>query len=397
MPRKIKVVHFSDMPTGGAAVAANRLVRGLASSNEVSVERWVFGKSEVADLPVEQLALERGYPKTCLERSVRVFSRQGVKALQRIRQRKALHHALATRKPDVLHLHNLHASALCHSDLLTIPRNVRIVWTMHDEWPVAPWAYHWQEPDGQECFQGKESAEGQHHRAHFFRERSDVVLVSPSRWLGEQARAHCGTNIQIQFIPYGLDAKTFTPQSKAASKESLGLDTDCTWLGLAAASFDRRKGADVLREAVAQIKNQPLGLAIWGPTDQSIWPNDILVKQFGFVGGGKMLASLYSAVDLFVCPSRIDNLPNTILESMACGTPVVGSNTGGIPEMVRPGETGWLYDKNNPQSCATVLQEALQSKEQRTRYAVNSRELIAEDFSLERQAASYIALYRGLR
>lgn len=397
MHRKIKVAHLSDTPNGGAAVAANRLVQGLALSGEVCVERWVFGKTEVSDLPVEQLALEKDRPKNSLERLVRVFSRHGAKALQRVRQRNALMQAVGARAPDILHLHNLHASALRHKDLLALPRSVRIVWTMHDEWPAAPWAYHWQERDGQECFQGKESSTGQLDRNQFFRERSDVVLVSPSRWLGEQARAHCGTNIQIQFIPYGLDAKTFTPQSKAASKESLGLDTDCTWLGLAAASFDRRKGADVLREAVAQIKNHPLGLAIWGPTDQSIWPNDILVKQFGFVGGDEMLASLYSAVDLFVCPSRIDNLPNTILESMACGTPVVGSNTGGIPEMVRPGETGWLYDKNNPQSCATVLQDALQSKEQRTRYAVNSRELIAEDFSLERQAASYIALYRGLR
>ena len=396
MQRKLKVAHLSDMPVGGAAVAANRLVRGLAASNEVCLERWVFGKTEVSGLAIEQIVLERDCPKTWLERTIRVFSREGAKALQRIRQRKALLQAIVTRKPDILHLHNLHATALRHEDLLALPRGIRIVWTMHDEWPFAPWAYRWLEPDGRACFQGKECPRGQLDRANFFRERSDVVLVSPSRWLGEQAHTHFAKEIRIEVIPNGVDAKTFTPLPKEEAKARLGLDPERKWLGLAAASFDRRKGADIFREAVALIKNHRLGLAIWGPSDQSIWSDDILVKQFGFVGSGEMLASLYSAVDLFICPSLIDNLPNTILESMACGTPVVGSNAGGIPEMVRPGETGWLYDKNNPHSCATVLQDALQSSEQRTRYAVNSRTLIAKDFSLEKQTSSYLRLYRSL-
>ena len=396
MHRKLKVAHLSDMPVGGAAVAANRLVRGLAASSEVCVERWVFGKTEVLDLAVEQIVLERGCPKTWLERTVRVFSRKGAKALQRIRQRKALLQAITTRKPDILHLHNLHASALCHEDLLALPRGIRIVCTMHDEWPFAPWAYHWLEPDGRECFQGKESPRGQFDRTQFFRERPDVVLVSPSRWLGEQARTHCGTDIRIEVIPNGVDAKAFSPQPKAESKASFGLDPDRTWLGLAAASFDRRKGAHILREAVAQINGHGLGLAIWGPVDQSIWPNGILVKQFGFVATDTMLATLYSAADVFVCPSLVDNLPNTILESIACGTPVVGSNAGGIPEMVHPGQTGWLFDTHDPDSCANVLQDALQSKQQRARYAVNGRALIARDFSIEKQTASCLALYHSL-
>lgn len=396
MQRKLKVAHLSDMPVGGAAVAANRLVRGLASSNKVCVERWVFGKTEVADLPVEQLALERGNPKTWLERTVRVFSREGAKALQRIRQRKALLQAIETRKPDILHLHNLHASAIRHEDLLALPRGIRIVWTMHDEWPFAPWAYRWQEPDGRACFQGKESPKGQLDRAHFFRERSDVVLVSPSRWLGAQAHTHFGKEIRIVVIPNGVDAKAFTPLPKKEAKARLGLDPDRKWLGFAAASFDRRKGADIFREALALIKNHRLGLAIWGPTDQAIWPDNILVKQLGFVGSDEILARLYSAMDLFVCPSLIDNLPNTILESMACGTPVVGSSAGGIPDMVHPGGTGWLFENNNPQSCANMLQDALQSKEQRIRYAMNGRALISVNFSIDKQSASCLRLYRSL-
>jgi glycosyltransferase involved in cell wall biosynthesis len=267
---------------------------------------------------------------------------------------------------------------------------------MHDEWPVAPWTYHWQERDGREGFQGKESPRGQFDRTQFFRERPDVVLVSPSRWLGEQARTRCGAHIRTEVIPNGLDTKTFAAQPKLESKECLGLDPDRTWLGLAAASFDRRKGADILREAVALMQNQPLGLAIWGPTDQSIWPSEMLVKQFGFVDSDEMLARLYSAVDLFVCPSLIDNLPNTVLESMACGTPVVGSNAGGIPEMVHPGRTGWLFDTHDPDSCANVLKDALQREELWGRYSANSRALIAGDFSMEKQSASYLSLYRGL-
>ena len=397
MQRKLKVAHLSDMPTGGAAVAANRLVRGLAASNEVCLERWVFGKAEVPDLPVEQIALEKSCPKTFLERVVRVFSRKGAKALQNIRQRKALLTAIATRKPDILHLHNLHASSLRHRDLLALPRNVRIAWTMHDEWPFAPWAYHWLGPDGRERFQGKESPNVQLDRAQFFRERPDVVLISPSRWLADQAHTLCRTGVRVEVIPNGIETEIFSPHPKTESRARLGLDPERAWLGLAAASFDQRKGAHVFKKALTGINKHSIGLAIWGPPDQSTWPDGIRVKQFGFVCRDQELVTLYSAVDLFVCPSLIDNLPNTILESMACGTPVVASNAGGIPDMVHRGETGWLYNDNSSQACANALQDALISKEQWSRYAGNCRALITGDFSLEKQTASYLELYRNMR
>ena len=104
------------------------------------------------------------------------------------------------------------------------------------------------------------------------------------------------------------------------------------------------------------------------------------------------MAAVYSAADLFVAPSLQDNLPNTVLESLACGTPVVGSHTGGIPDMVRPGETGWLFETGNAEALRATLQEALATRDL-TGLRPRCREVAEREYSLELQAERYKKLY----
>ena len=104
------------------------------------------------------------------------------------------------------------------------------------------------------------------------------------------------------------------------------------------------------------------------------------------------MAAVYSAADLFVSPSLQDNLPNTVLESLACGTPVVGSHTGGIPDMVRPGETGWLFETGNVEALRATLQEALATRDL-TGLRTRCREVAEREYSLELQAERYKKLY----
>lgn len=396
MHRKIKVAHVCDSTSGGAAVAASRLVQALEREKELQVERWFFGKTEDVNLAARQIALEKKYSKSFFERVARVFSRTAAKSLQRRRERKALLAAIAEHQPDILHLHNLHARALLHYDLELIPQHIPLVWTMHDCWPFAPWAYRWKTENGTYETQGAElrpEAQGAASRAQFFGRRQNIILVSPSRWLALQAEKSSCIDIRIEVIPNGVPHDVFAPLSKPDAKAALGLDPSKIWLGLSAASFDLRKGSDILMDAMAIMRRSDFGIVLWGSSKNMRVPDCVEIFSAGYVREESRQALLYSACDLFVCPSRIDNLPNTVLESMACGTPVIASDVGGIPEMVRPGQTGWLYTPNTAAECARAFQEANHDREDWPVFGKRCRDTVEAEFSLDQQAASYLELY----
>ena len=107
-------------------------------------------------------------------------------------------------------------------------------------------------------------------------------------------------------------------------------------------------------------------------------------------------AEMYAAADLFLCPSRADNLPNTVLEAMAAGTPVIGSDVGGIPDMVRPGETGWLHENDNADSLAQKIREALSQRDRWRTLQRRAREVAVAEFDIEVSARKYRRLYEEL-
>ena len=134
---------------------------------------------------------------------------------------------------------------------------------------------------------------------------------------------------------------------------------------------------------------------IWGDDSQWQYPPNITVRRFGFISDEERLSHLYSACSIFVCPSRIDNLPNTVLESMACGTPVIGSQVGVIPAMIRPGNTGWLYGANSAIECAKTIRAALLEKHDFPHYGERCRSAALHEYNLHLQANRYLRLYNS--
>ena len=113
----------------------------------------------------------------------------------------------------------------------------------------------------------------------------------------------------------------------------------------------------------------------------------------GPVKNQSILCELYSACDFFICPSRADNLPNAVLESLACGTPVIGSNIGGISDMIRPNENGWLFQPDNPENCAFEITKAFQMETHLPRFRENCRRIAEREFSFPLQAQRYADLF----
>ncbi len=386
------VVHLSDQAQGGAAIAGNRIALSLAQAG-VRVERWFCCPEIFPRLKIPQVALEPNRKRPWYERLIRNFSRPVAARLRHRRHERLLENAVFSRNPVLLHLHNLHASGLTHSSLLSLPPDLPLVWTLHDCWPIKPQPYETEGDTRPKAAAMKSAAAFE--RAQFFAARPKTVLVAPSNWIAGQARAVVPPTLRVEVMPYGVPADIFRPLAKIQVRRELGLPEQCVLVGFAAVGVDPRKGADIFEAALAQVEAPGVSAVTWGGDSQ-----DRGTRQgshaFGMVVDEQRLAQLYAACDIFVCPSRMDNMPNTVLESLACGTPVVGSNAGGIPEMVRSGETGWLFESGSIESCAAALRSALDSRNQWPAYHERCRTAALGRFSMEAQGRAYRLIYESL-
>ena len=226
-----------------------------------------------------------------------------------------------------------------------------------------------------------------------------VTVVSPSQWLTECAsRSKLLGRFECLTIPYGIDSKKFRRVSDSDFRDRNRITQDARVLIFVAQSIkDHRKGFDLLMSALAELdaSAQWVLLAL-GNIDSIEFQKyeHLKVLPLGYIADQGKLAAAYSAADLFVIPSRQDNLPNTVLEAMACGTPTVGFNIGGIPDMVRDGETGFLVNKIN---AADLGQEIVRyfelPKKRREQMSIRCREITVQDFTLELQAKAYQDLF----
>ncbi|HEX5106436.1 MAG TPA: glycosyltransferase, partial [Pirellulaceae bacterium] len=226
-------------------------------------------------------------------------------------------------------------------------------------------------------------------------------VVAPSVWLADQARqSHLlGNAASIRVIPYGLDTVQFSPTEKALARQQLGLPQDRFVIGFGATSLTQhRKGMTPLLAALAQLERKSDIVCVAFGGGGLPWSGELPeIHSVGFLRDPGKLALVYSAADVFALPSLEDNLPQTGLEALACGTPVVGFATGGIPDFVHPGETGLLARRGDAGDLAAQIQRLRDRADERVAMGSRGRRLVLERFSSEREASQYIALYGELR
>ena len=205
-------------------------------------------------------------------------------------------------------------------------------------------------------------------------------------------------------IPNPIDTAAFKPLEATARqqvREALGIRPGkAALLFVAMKISETRKGFDYLQKALHALKSRHptldfdilvLGKAEAGMAESLPYPTRLL----GLLSDPKTIANAYGAADLFVIPSLEDNLPNTVMESLACGTPVVGFNTGGIPEMVEDGIQGLIA----PQGDARALEKAIftiltQGNPENMRQAARLK--VETHYSEAVVAKRYMDLYQSL-
>ena len=222
-------------------------------------------------------------------------------------------------------------------------------------------------------------------------------IVALCEWMAEEVKSSALlSEAPVHTIPNGLDHRTFRPRDTRGIRRALGIPWEHRIvLFVAQSAQNHRKGFDLLSDALVALDADDMTLLSIGGDEPDLGAA-LPHTHLGTIESDLLLSVFYSLADLFVIPSRQDNLPNTVLESMACGTPVVGFDMGGIPDMVRPGETGWLTETSNVRALRQAIEQALADDAAREQRGQRGRAVVEEEYTLERQARRYQNLYEGL-
>ncbi|MCX6579492.1 MAG: glycosyltransferase [Candidatus Aminicenantes bacterium] len=241
--------------------------------------------------------------------------------------------------------------------------------------------------------------------------RDNLVIVTPSRWLADCAReSKLFRGLRVETIPNSLETEEFMPLEKKTARKELdlghGQPGQVVLLFGAVTGNEKRKGFQHLVQALRYClrdpgfkylaKNGGVKILTFGPSQGDLKELDIEIQSIGYIDGNRKLAALYSASDLFVLPSLEDNLPNTMLESMACGTPVVSFAVGGMPDLIQDGVTGGMAPCFDTGKLGQIILDLVFDADKREQMGRNCRQVIEKNFKLQDQAANYIELFNEL-
>ena len=228
------------------------------------------------------------------------------------------------------------------------------------------------------------------------RERK-IALLAPSQWMADQAALSLVIPERPEVLPYGIRRHIFHPGRRKAAREKFGLGADEKVVLIGASSLaDTRKGVPFAVEAVNLLPEPRPTVLLLGHAAESL--KRILRTRsidVGFLEVEEDLADVYAAADLFAFPSLADNLPLSVIESLACGTPVICFDRGGTPELIRSARDGEVLTEVSASSLANAMTNWLQhlpaSDEQRQSIADAT-----DTYSLERQGRDLIAVYERM-
>lgn len=260
--------------------------------------------------------------------------------------------------------------------------NKPIVWTMHDMNPFSG-GLHYKTDYEEKAYKQLEEKFVQIKKTAYSHAR--IGIISPSVWLLEESKKAAIFPAQTHFtaIKNPIDIEKYAPSGEADYEKKIVLF-------IAEKSGDKRKGLTYLYKAVEELKEKQLEWVVLGNPDEHC-PKQI--KQMGFVSSSEALVQWYKKAGVFVIPSIEDNLPNTVVESLACGTPVVGFDTGGIKDMIKHKENGYLVPLKDTKQLAEGIEYALQHQQELSK---NARLFAVKNFASDTVASQYKLFYEKM-
>ncbi|MFZ4633793.1 MAG: glycosyltransferase family 4 protein [Saprospiraceae bacterium] len=398
----MKVALLNTYPHGGAGVACRRLAQALPSvgveahllTRDDAGKKWPFYAERLSFLPYEK------------DKTVR-FSFSPANFGTDLRKNKVVQQA------DVIHLHWINQGFLSLKNIAQLAELGKpLVWTLHDMWAFTGGCHY-----SGDCRQFEHGCGSCPYvrrpgpndlSSHIFLQKQryfpkKMHFVTCSGWLAGLARESALLrDYPVVDIPNPIDTAVFAPVTDAerlAYRQSLGAPPDA-WLLLFVAMkiSEKRKGFHLLKNALEHLKatrpDLPLRIMVLGKGDpEALSALPYPVHPLGLVHDVKLLTQAYAAADVFAIPSLEDNLPNTVMEALACGVPVVGFRTGGIPEMVQHGDQGFLAVQGDVESFANGILNVLEGEVPHSAYRLSARRKATEQYAHSVVAGRYKALY----
>ena len=411
---RVLIVNTSER-TGGAAVAANRLMEAL-KNNGVKAKMLVRDK-ETDSLTVCDLAGKwRTQWNFLWERFViwlhLHFQREHLFEIDIANSGVDITQLPEFQEADVIHLHWVNQGMLSLKNIRQILATGKpVVWTMHDIWPATAICHY---ARGCEAFHTEcrrcpllsgpfdlASRVWKRKQRVFAGQR--ITYVACSKWLSDEARKSALLKGQVVTnIPNPIDTRLFRPHDKQQARQSLGLPTDKRIiLFVSQRVTDPRKGMNYFVDAVQQLVAQhpemrqyTVVAILGGHADDVASQLALPVHPLGYVSTPQRIVQVYNSADVFVLPSLEDNLPNTLMESMACGVPCVGFQVGGIPEMIDHQQNGYVARFRDVDDLAAGIRYVLDEAD----YAQFSKQCVqkvAHSYSQQSVANRYIEVYEA--
>lgn len=406
--------------TGGAAIASYRLMKALEARG-VDVSMLV---QEGAMEEEGVYSTSRGWLKKKINLLRFIFERLVFLRYERSRNIRFLFSLANTgeriarnplvKEADILHLHWINAGFLSLAslrELLNLGKPV--IWTFHDMWPFTGGCHYALDCRGytRECglcpyLKHPGRRDLSHHiwtkKQKVFGE-SMVHVITPSKWLEEcVGSSSLLSHWRLSTIHNPVDHELYKPVEREEACRHLGLDPSKKYVLFGAANMNNMlKGFPYFREAadILAENHEAAGdaeILLFGKSNHDLVHTFPLpAREFAFVSSTRTMTCLYSVAHLFVIPSLQDNLPNTILESMLCGTPVVGFRTGGIPEMIVHRGNGYLAEFKSAGDLAAGMAWGL-TADPYDRLSEQTRKITLERFSWESSVDKHMELYQAI-
>lgn len=420
MKKTLRIVHLNASPAGGAFVVAQRLSESLNNIPNVSsvhlvfegqsgdyllwANNWMKRKIAFAMHALEKLDFLR-FEKNKTIRFAFSHAPYGID-ISKIRQ---------VQNSDIIHLHWVNKGFFSLEGIESlIQTNKSIVWTSHDMWPFTGGCYH---PRGCEnysngcgnCQYLKSPSDNDLSTIVFAKKHNtwgngEIKFALPSKWLLERANLSGviddNQKSKMKVIPNPIDVNYFRPATSNERLESLeifGLKSNVPTLMFSAANLtNHAKGFQEFKAICKLLKSQgkEIQALVIGDSRSMELDLGIPMKHLGFVSDLSILRKAYWSSNIYVTTSHEENLPTTIMESLACGIPVAAFSVGGIQEMIVENETGYLAQKLDFTNLANAISKHLSLNEETIKNICNNCNLFAtENYASDLIANQYLEFY----
>ena len=405
----LSVVHcwLSPGPSGGGGgIAMMRLHESLLAAG---VRSRVLCQLDAPDMPEIDVVPRWSWLDMTIRR---LTMRLGLNDIHRVSSPLIARHPFY-READVVHFHGLHSGFLSYLSLPALTRHKPTVFTLHDLWALTGHCAsprdceRWRigcgqcpYPDTHPAIQ-RDATSIEWRLKRWAYSRSRLTIIALNQRHAEYARQGLLGRFPIHCIPNGVDTDVFRPQDRARCRSALGIAPDRPVVMFAALVLDQfNKGGDLLVAALNRLPEpvrSNVTLLLVGRGGAAIrGAIDIPSVDLGIIEQPETMAAAYGAADLFVSPTRAETFSLVLAEAMACGTPLVAFDVGGVSALVRPGVTGHLTQPENPSDLAAGIAALLDDDTRRRVFGNNCRSIALAEYSAPAVTDRHIALYETL-